>query len=58
MTPAEQTRLTVETLGKGGQTKLARLLPVNPRTVRRWLAGKTEPHAVLLEKIIKLREGA
>ncbi len=59
MTPAEQIRLTVEALnnanGRGGQTRLARLLPVNGRTVRRWLAGKATPHPVVLEKIVALR---
>ena len=56
MTPAEETRLTIKSLGKGGQTKLARLLSVNPRTVRRWISGKFEPSPVMLEKIISLRD--
>jgi DNA-binding transcriptional regulator YiaG len=55
MSHIEEIRLTIAVLGWGGQTKLARHLSVNPRTVRRWLARRTKPHPVLLEKIIKLR---
>ena len=51
-------RLVCESLGEGGQSKLARLLPsripgkhVNSRTVRRWLAGKTTPDDEMLERI-------
>ncbi|QDV34982.1 hypothetical protein ElP_28790 [Tautonia plasticadhaerens] len=69
MTPAEEVRRACQALnndkGTGGQTKLARLLPlnshgkpVNSRTVRRWIAGKTEPHPVLLERIRDIREQA
>lgn len=42
----------------GGQTKLAGMLDshvpgktINPRTVRRWVAGDAKPHPLLLEKI-------
>lgn len=57
-TPAEEVRLTCESLGEGGQSKLARLLPsrvpgkhVNSRTVRRWVAGKTAPDDEMLKRI-------
>jgi hypothetical protein len=58
MTPAEEIRLVCESLGEGGQSKLARLLPsegptghVNSRTVRRWLAGKTTPSDAMMRRI-------
>jgi hypothetical protein len=64
MTPAEEVRLTCESLGEGGQSKLARLLPsrvprkhVNSRSVRRWLAGKSVPNAEMLEQIRSIRLG-
>jgi hypothetical protein len=48
MTPSEL-RTISNTLNPGGQTKLARILRVNPRTVRRWLAGKSRiPPAVAI----------
>lgn len=53
MTPGEF-RTLCNSLNPGGQTKLARMLKVNPRTVRRWLASKSRiPTAVtlLLEKL-------
>jgi hypothetical protein len=59
MTPAQQVRLACEAVG--GQTKLAGMLDshvpgkkINPRTVRRWVAGKASPHPLLLEKIIDI----
>lgn len=62
MTPAEQVRMTCEALGKGGQTKLAHLLPPNARgepiharTVRRWLAGTLVPHPLLLKAMEEIR---
>ncbi len=39
MTPTELRKLG-DKHGHGWQTRLARALPVDPRTVRRWLAGK------------------
>jgi plasmid maintenance system antidote protein VapI len=41
MTPAELRAIGEDRYGPRWQTKLARWLKVNPRTVRRWLAGKT-----------------
>ena len=59
MTPVQQVRLARK--AAGGQTKLAGMLDshvpekkINPRTVRRWVAGKASPHPLLLEKIIEL----
>lgn len=40
MTPTEL-RSICNSMNPGGQTKLARKLDVNPRTIRRWLAGKS-----------------
>jgi hypothetical protein len=63
MTPAEEIRATIKALGTGGQRKLARLLPlnahnkpVNPRTIRRWLAGKSNPHPMMLESVRAIRD--
>ncbi|WP_020474459.1 hypothetical protein [Zavarzinella formosa] len=43
MTPEELTTLCETIYGKTGwQTKLARDLAREPRTIRRWLAGKAE----------------
>jgi len=38
-------------LGEGWQTKLARLLPCNPRTVRRWLKKERAISAMAWERI-------
>jgi hypothetical protein len=58
LTPAEEVRMTCKSLGEGGQSELARLLPsrvpgktINSRTVRRWLAGKSTPSDEVLERI-------
>jgi hypothetical protein len=40
MKPGEFCTLGEQAYGAGWQTKLARAVPVNPRTVRRWVAGK------------------
>ena len=37
--------------GPRWQTKLARAVPVNPRTVRRWLAGERKIHPAIAERI-------
>lgn len=50
MTPAELRKLG-DKHGRGWQTRLARALPVNVRTVRRWLAGKTRIHPALAVRI-------
>jgi hypothetical protein len=39
---------------RGWQTHLARSLPVNPRTVRRWLAGERKIHPAMEERIRSL----
>lgn len=40
--------------GRGWQTRLARQLEVNPRTVRRWLAGKHVIKPVIARRIREL----
>jgi hypothetical protein len=40
--------------GPRWQTKLARALPVNPRTVRYWLSGKRKIRPVVTERIRSL----
>ena len=45
-------RLIGESLyGPRWQSKLARALPVNPRTVRRWLAGEVKIRPVVAARI-------
>jgi hypothetical protein len=39
------------TYGPRWQTKLARALPVNPRTVRRWLSGERKIRPLVAERI-------
>lgn len=46
MTPAEFRKLGGEH-GRGWQARLASELPVNARTVRRWLRGRLETQVVL-----------
>nr|WP_088256986.1 adhesin [Fimbriiglobus ruber] len=54
MTP-EELRTAGETLfGQKWQTALARVLPVNPRTVRRWLSGDRKIHPAIAERIKSL----
>lgn len=50
MTPAELRKLG-DQHGRGWQSHLARELPVNDRTVRRWVAGATEIHPALEKPI-------
>ena len=50
MMPAELYELGSK-LGRGWQTKLARLLPCNVRTVRYWLAGKRKISPMIAERI-------
>ncbi len=40
MNPEELKETCLEQFGAGWQSKLARFLEVNPRTVRRWAAGE------------------
>jgi DNA-binding transcriptional regulator YiaG len=51
MTPAELRRIGEELYGPLWQTKLARALPVSPRTVRYWLSGKRRIRPVIAERI-------
>jgi DNA-binding transcriptional regulator YdaS (Cro superfamily) len=46
MTPAEL-RSICDKLNPGGQSKLARMISVSPRTMRRWIAGKVEIPALI-----------
>jgi hypothetical protein len=50
MTPGELHNLASQ-LGEGWQSKLARLLPCNVRTVRYWLAGKRKISELTAERI-------
>jgi hypothetical protein len=56
MTPAELRTIGESLYGPRWQTKLARALPVNPRTVRRWLAGKTKIRQLVAERIKSLTQ--
>lgn len=65
MTPSEEIRLTCEALNPGGQSKLARMLPshipgkhINPRTVRGWISGRSEPHPLLMDRIRAIRDSS
>jgi plasmid maintenance system antidote protein VapI len=51
MTRDELRSLGEATGRRGWQTSLARSLPVNPRTVRAWLAGKRKIHPAMAERI-------
>ena len=54
-------RAAIETLYDwGGQSQLARTLGVNPRSVRRWLAGTAPipgPVAVAVRQMVEFRQG-
>lgn len=54
MTPAELRIMGERLYGPRWQTKLARALPVSPRTVRYWLAGKRTIRPVIAERIRSL----
>lgn len=51
MTPEELRSIGESLYGPRWQSELARTLPVNSRTVRRWLAGKSRIHPALAERI-------
>lgn len=53
MTPAELRALGSKH-GRGWQARLARETPVDPRTVRRWLSGKTTMHEAIAARIRQL----
>ena len=55
MTPSEL-RTICDSLNPGGQSKLARMLPVNDRTVRRWLSGERPIHQAMVARIRDLTE--
>jgi hypothetical protein len=55
MTPAELRAIGERLYGSRWQTKLARALPGNPRTVRRWLAGR-KMHPAMAARIRQLQE--
>lgn len=62
MTPTELRTLAESLYGPRWQTKLARALPVNDRTVRRWLSGDRKIRPLVAERIkalsnINLRPG-
>jgi len=50
MTP-KQLNLIGKKLGEGWQSKLARLLPCNLRTVQRWVAGDRAISDMVAERI-------
>ncbi len=50
MTPKQFEKLGA-TLGAGWQSKLARLLPCNVRTVQYWLTGEREIRPMVAERI-------
>ncbi len=51
MTPAELRTIGEQLYGPRWQTKLARALPVNDRTVRRWLSGERKIRPLVAERI-------
>lgn len=54
MTPIELRSHGERLYGSRWQTKLARALPVSPRTVRAWLSGKRKLRPVIAERIRQL----
>jgi pyocin large subunit-like protein len=51
MTPAELRAIGEALYGPVWQTKLARVVPANVRTVRRWLSGKSPVRPVVAARI-------
>jgi plasmid maintenance system antidote protein VapI len=51
MIPAELRAIGEQLYGPCWQTKLARALPVNPRTVRNWISEKRQIRPVIAERI-------
>jgi hypothetical protein len=51
MIPAELREIGEQLYGPRWQTKLARALPVNVRSVRRWLSGERNIRPVIAERI-------
>jgi hypothetical protein len=54
VTPAELRKIGEYLYGPRWQTKLARALPVNVRSVRRWLSGERNIRPVIAERICGL----
>ena len=57
MTPTELRSHGERIFGPRWQSSLARALPVNPRTVRAWLAGKRQMREVIANRIRSLQPG-
>lgn len=51
MTPSELRIIGEKLYGPRWQTQLAKVLPVEARTVRRWLAGKRSIHPAFAARI-------
>ena len=56
MTADELGKIGEQLYGPRWQAKLARALPVSPRAVRYWLAGKRAIRPVIAERIRSLTE--
>ena len=54
MTPGELRTIGERLYGPRWQTKLARALPVNARSVRRWLSGERNIRPVIAARIKRL----
>ena len=54
MTPSELRAIGEALFGPHWQSKLARELPANPRTVRRWLSGDRKIRPMVAERIRSL----
>jgi hypothetical protein len=55
MTPSELRSIGEQLYGSRWQTKLARTLPVSPRSVRHWLSGKHKIREVIAHRIRSLK---
>lgn len=55
MTPTELRSIGEKLYGPQWQTKLARAVPVSPRTVRRWLSRERNIHPAMAERIKSLK---
>lgn len=55
MTPSELRSIGERLYGPRWQSKLARALPVSPRSVRYWLSGKHQIRPVIAERIRALK---
>jgi plasmid maintenance system antidote protein VapI len=55
VTPGELREIGEKLFGPKWQSKLARAMPVNTRTVRRWLSGERKIHPAIAERVRSLR---